>query len=107
MNVQEFLKEKGLSIGEIMGVRTEIRKETQDYHPNIAKENKKVLIGAERLEVCWYVDCRELSSMRFKTEIEAILAQALFLNIENFNINAFRYEFGHVCRLIGAQNEWT
>ena len=107
MNVQDFLKEKGCTIGEIMKVRAEIRSETKDDHPNIKQENKRAIVGSERLDSYWYVDCEELNSMRFKTEKEAILAQALFLNIVHFNINSFRYEFGHVCRLIGAVNEWT
>ena len=107
MNVQDFLKEKGLTISEIMAVRREIRDEIKDDHPNIKQDHKRSLIGNERLEGYWFVDCKELKSMRFKTEKEAILAQALFFNIEVFNINAFRYEFGHVCRLIGSINEWT
>ena len=107
MNVHEFLKEKGCTIVEIMKIRAEIRSETKDDHPNIKQENQRTLIGVENLDAYWYVDCKELKSMRFKSEKEAILAQALFLNIEYFNINSFRYEFGHVCRLIRAVNEWT
>lgn len=108
MNVQEFLKEKGLSIGEIMKVRATIREETEHDHPNIRQKNKKRLIGTHRVEGYYFVDCDEMKTMMFETEKEAILAQAMFLNMrDNFNMNAFRYEFIHVCRLLGLKNEWT
>ena len=108
MNVQDFLKEKGCTIGEIMKVRAEIRSETKDDHPNIVQEHKRALVGNSRLESYWFVNHDKIKSMRFETKNEAILAQGIFLNQgDKFNINAFRYEFSHVCRLLGLSNEWT
>ena len=99
-----LLDEKGLKLGEKMMVRSAFVSWSgykYEYPFIVHKYNKG---GLE-----YYHSSYELiNHFMFKTENEVILANAIYLNMDEGNsTNEFRELFKYTCRLIGLNTEWS
>lgn len=100
----DLLEEKGLKLGEKMMVRSAFV-EWSGYK----EENPFIEITFKKGEIEYYHSTHDLiNHFMFKTENEAVLANAIYLNMnESCGINEFREMFKYTCRLIGLNTEWN
>ena len=99
-----LLDEKGLKLGEKMMVRSAFVEWSgyKEENPFIERTHKKG--GVE-----YYHSTHDLiNQFMFKTENEVVLANAIYLNMnESCGNNEFREMFKFTCRVIGLNSEWT
>jgi len=96
-----LLKEKGLSLGEMMTVRANFASMSKDEFPFIRTENYKG-------EVTYFSTLNEIGSWIFKTEKEVNLANAMVLAMGNkFEINSFMHQYKMVLRMLQIESAWS
>lgn len=98
----DLLEEKGFSLGQRLKLRTAFVEWSgyKEEYPFIEREYKR---DGKTYFTSQYSD---LKSYLFETEKEAILANAIYVNLEEFTINEFIQIFKFVCRVIGLKTNW-
>lgn len=98
-----LLEEKGLTLGERMMVRSSFV-EWSGYK----EEFPFIEIKYKKGEIEWYYSGYEdIINLMFATKEEVILANAIYVNTENFNINDFIQTFKYTCRVVGLKTNWN
>lgn len=100
----KLLEEKGLKLGEKMMVRSSFVEWSgyKEKYPFINREYKKGDVEY------YYSSYDMIKSFRFKSENEVILANAIYLNMNEINgTNEFIQIFKFTCRVIGIDNAWA
>lgn len=94
-----LLEEKGLTLNERMLIRSAF------VEASGHKDIKRTRIEGE----VYYHSTHDLiENYLFKTEDEVVLANAIYLNMnENNGINEFRGMLKYTCRVIGLNSEWS
>jgi len=99
-----LLDEKGLTLGEKMMVRSAFVEWSgyKDENPFIERTYKKG-------EIEYYHSTHDLiKHFMFKTKEEVVLANAIYLNMnEMCGNNEFRDMFKYTCRIIGLSSDWS
>lgn len=99
-----LLDEKGLTLGEKMMVRSSFVEWSgyKNENPFIEKTYKKG-------EVEYYHSTHDLiKRFMFKTEKEVVLANAIYLNMNEIcSPNEFIEMFKYTCRIIGLNSDWN
>tara|TARA_R110002033_G_C3824173_1_gene233355 strand:- start:545 stop:883 length:339 start_codon:yes stop_codon:yes gene_type:complete len=99
-----LLDEKGLKLNEKMMVRSAFV-EWSGYKD----ENPFIEIVHKKGDIEYYHSSHEMiKHMMFKTENEVVLANAIYLNMDEIiGVNEFRELFKFTARVIGLNTEWT
>lgn len=97
----KLLESKGLKLGERMKVRSSFAAINKEEYPFIeSKMHKDVM--------CYNSSYDMISNMLFKTEEEAVLANAIYLNMNEIHgIDEFISVYKFTCRIIGMNTEWS
>lgn len=99
-----LLDEKGLSLSQKMMVRSSF----VDWS-GYKEEYPFIGIKYNKGEITYYHSTYDLiSNYMFDTKEEVILANAIYLNMNEIHgSNEFREIFKYTCRIIGLNNKWT
>jgi len=96
----ELLENKGLSVGEGLMVRQAFINQYKDSYPFINIEHRKD-------QTYYYSTIDEISNLRFNSENEVILANAIYENIKDrFNPNEFIQMLKFTIRILGVDTVW-
>lgn len=96
-----LLKDKGLSMGEMIMVRSHFASMSENEYPFIRRKHEK--------DNTFYFSTHErISNIQFQTENEVILANSIYENVkDNFNPNEFIQQFKFTLRILGVQSVWV
>lgn len=98
----DLLKEKGLSIGESIMVKSHFASIFKDEYPHIRADYMKGDVKYYRSEI------KEISNLAFESEKEVILANAIYENVkDSFNPNEFVQMLKFTFRILGVENNWS
>jgi hypothetical protein len=98
-----LLEERGFKLGEMMMVRTSFIKWS-----GLKEENPFIEKGIDSRGEYYRSTHDLIKQYRFKTEEEVVLANAIYLNMnEVCTSNDFAQMFRFTCRIIGINNEWA
>jgi len=99
-----LLEKKGLTFGEKMMVRSSLV-EWSGYK----EENPFIETKWKKGNAKYYHSTHDMiKHFMFKTEKEVVLANAIYLNMdEECSNNDFVQIFKYTCRLMGLNNDWT
>jgi len=99
-----FLKEKGLSLSEIMKVKNQYSEVYKNEYPYI----KSVINKKSESGISYFSMHERISNYQFTNEGEVILANAIYENTkENFDANIFVQQFKFILRILGIKSAWA
>lgn len=94
--------ETDLKIGQRMFIRSSFSDFYKKEYPFISRECKKGKVEY------YYSEIKEISNLRFDSEKEVILANAIYENIkEDFNPNMFMQQLKFTFRILGVDSNWA
>lgn len=96
-----LLKEKGLSLGQMMTVRANFASQFKDEYPFIYTHYVKGEIRSYHSEI------KDIQSYSFNSEKEVILANAIYETIKDkFDPNEFIQMLKFTFRILGVKSAW-